>query len=121
MRVQDEADMMVPHVISQSNGSGSYFSSLPMVHGLNESTVIQIVKDALLKYDADKTGMVDHALESAGGNIISTRCTESYQVGYDAQEPFHLSILTRNGVSYRSTLKFIMFVAGSKYIIQSIQ
>lgn len=63
------------------NGSNSFTPvSLPMTTGLNESAVIRLVKEALLKYDADKTGMVDHALESAGGNIISTRCTESYQV-----------------------------------------
>lgn len=63
------------------NGSNIFAPvSLPMTAGLNESDVIRIVKEALLKYDADKTGMVDHALESAGGNIISTRCTESYQV-----------------------------------------
>ncbi|XP_069936393.1 uncharacterized protein [Cherax quadricarinatus] len=66
------------------NNNGSTYSSvstgMPFITGLNESAVIQIVKDALMKYDADKTGMVDHALESAGGNIISTRCTESYQV-----------------------------------------
>ena len=64
-----------------SNGSNLFGSlSIPMTGGLNESAVIRIVKEALLKYDADKTGMVDHALESAGGNIVSTRCTESYQV-----------------------------------------
>ncbi|XP_047475070.1 uncharacterized protein LOC125029226 isoform X3 [Penaeus chinensis] len=70
--------------ISQNLNNGSNFSFVPsgsaFSAGLNESAVIQIVKDALMKYDADKTGMVDHALETAGGNIISTRCTESYQV-----------------------------------------
>lgn len=64
-----------------NNGSNLFAPvTIPMTGGLNESAVIRIVKEALLKYDADKTGMVDHALESAGGNIISTRCTESYQV-----------------------------------------
>lgn len=32
----------------------------------------------LRQYDADKTGMADYALESSGGQVISTRCTESY-------------------------------------------
>lgn len=63
-----------------NNGSNGSHLFASMNGGLNESTVIRIVKEALLKYDADKTGMVDHALESAGGNIISTRCTESYEV-----------------------------------------
>nr|XP_045606712.1 uncharacterized protein LOC123763584 isoform X2 [Procambarus clarkii] len=68
--------------ISKNNSANFSFipAGMPFAAGLNESAVIQIVKDALLKYDADKTGMVDHALESAGGNVISTRCTESYQV-----------------------------------------
>ncbi|XP_045132558.1 uncharacterized protein LOC123516893 isoform X3 [Portunus trituberculatus] len=70
------------NVSNNGNNGSNLFApvSMPMLGGLNESAVIRIVKEALLKYDADKTGMVDHALESAGGNIISTRCTESYQV-----------------------------------------
>ncbi|XP_035917307.1 LOW QUALITY PROTEIN: uncharacterized protein LOC118514491 [Anopheles stephensi] len=46
---------------------------------LTEDDVKRIVRDALVVYDADKTGMVDYALESAGGQVLSTRCTESYQ------------------------------------------
>lgn len=46
---------------------------------LHEDEVRQIVKSVLAIYDADKTGLVDFALESAGGQILSTRCTESYQ------------------------------------------
>ena len=34
---------------------------------------MKIVKAALDKYDADKTGLFDFALESAGGSIVSTR------------------------------------------------
>lgn len=40
---------------------------------LNEKDVQRIVKDALAIYDADKTGLVDYALETAGGEILSTR------------------------------------------------
>ncbi|XP_017016541.1 klaroid protein isoform X1 [Drosophila kikkawai] len=46
---------------------------------IREEEVRQIVKTVLAIYDADKTGLVDFALESAGGQILSTRCTESYQ------------------------------------------
>lgn len=48
-------------------------------NGLSHEQVKRIVDGALAKYDADKTGMVDYALESSGGSILSTRCTESYQ------------------------------------------
>ncbi len=40
--------------------------------------VNRIVADALQTYDADKTGLFDYALETAGGTIASTRCTELY-------------------------------------------
>ncbi|XP_055602442.1 klaroid protein isoform X2 [Uranotaenia lowii] len=46
--------------------------------GLSEDDVRRIVRDSLRIYDADKTGLVDYALESAGGQILSTRCTENY-------------------------------------------
>lgn len=51
-------------------------------NGLHLSTheIDGIVQEALNKYDADKTGMFDFALESAGGTIASTRCTETYDV-----------------------------------------
>ncbi|XP_059620192.1 klaroid protein [Phlebotomus argentipes] len=45
---------------------------------VSEDHVRRIVWDALRVYDADKTGLVDYALESAGGQVLSTRCTESY-------------------------------------------
>lgn len=41
--------------------------------GLSEEEVIKIVKNVLAVYDADKTGLVDFALETAGGQVISTR------------------------------------------------
>nr|XP_020832990.1 SUN domain-containing protein 1 isoform X8 [Phascolarctos cinereus] len=38
-----------------------------------------IVNNALKLYSQDKTGMVDFALESGGGSILSTRCSETYE------------------------------------------
>nr|CAD7260093.1 unnamed protein product [Timema shepardi] len=46
--------------------------------GLSLDQVRHIVREALSIYDADKTGQVDYALESSGGSILSTRCTEVY-------------------------------------------
>ncbi|XP_017153910.1 uncharacterized protein LOC108163253 isoform X2 [Drosophila miranda] len=54
-------------------------SSSSLEGEIGEEAVRQIVKAVLATYDADKTGLVDFALESAGGQILSTRCTESYQ------------------------------------------
>ncbi|XP_020708923.1 klaroid protein-like isoform X2 [Athalia rosae] len=48
--------------------------------GLTERDVRRIVTNALKIYDADKTGRVDYALESAGGQVISTRCTQKYNL-----------------------------------------
>ena len=41
--------------------------------GLSEADVLRIVQKVLAVYDADKTGLVDFALETAGGQVISTR------------------------------------------------
>ncbi|VVC37837.1 SUN domain,Galactose-binding domain-like [Cinara cedri] len=42
-----------------------------------EQYVNTTVKSKLNIYDADKTGMVDYALESAGGTVLGTRCTQT--------------------------------------------
>ena len=52
-------------------------SSTPSISSSQE--VAKIVREALTKYDADKTGLFDFALESAGGSIVTTKCTEPYQ------------------------------------------
>ncbi|KAM6951020.1 SUN domain-containing protein 1-like [Aplochiton taeniatus] len=38
-----------------------------------------IVKNALRIYSQDRTGLVDYALETGGGSILSTRCSETYE------------------------------------------
>ncbi|XP_049644533.1 SUN domain-containing protein 1 isoform X2 [Suncus etruscus] len=47
--------------------------------GITEAEAHAIVSNALKLYSQDKTGMVDFALESGGGSILSTRCSETYE------------------------------------------
>ncbi|KAK6170633.1 hypothetical protein SNE40_018983 [Patella caerulea] len=48
------------------------------IEGISETYVRSLVEESLLKFSADKTGMADYALESAGGSVLSTRCSETY-------------------------------------------
>ncbi|XP_032869057.1 SUN domain-containing protein 2-like [Amblyraja radiata] len=41
--------------------------------------VKSIVEQALKLYSADRVGLVDYALESAGGSVIHTRCSETLE------------------------------------------
>ncbi|CAL9693337.1 unnamed protein product [Knipowitschia caucasica] len=47
--------------------------------GLSEENVKVIVQNALKLFSQDRTGLVDFALESGGGSILSTRCSETYE------------------------------------------
>ncbi|XP_026070263.1 SUN domain-containing protein 1 isoform X2 [Carassius auratus] len=47
--------------------------------GMSEEQVQLIVQRALKLYSEDRTGQVDYALESGGGSILSTRCSETYE------------------------------------------
>uniref|UniRef100_A0A8C8R563 Sad1 and UNC84 domain containing 1 n=1 Tax=Pelusios castaneus TaxID=367368 RepID=A0A8C8R563_9SAUR len=49
------------------------------IFGITEAQARIIVNNALKLYSQDKTGMVDFALESGGGSILSTRCSETYE------------------------------------------
>ncbi|XP_028989807.1 SUN domain-containing protein 1-like isoform X6 [Betta splendens] len=46
---------------------------------VTQEDVHAIVSNALRLFSQDRTGMADYALESAGGSILSTRCSETYQ------------------------------------------
>ncbi|CAH2307214.1 SUN domain-containing 1 isoform X13 [Pelobates cultripes] len=48
------------------------------ISGITEEDARVIVKNALKLYSQDRTGMVDYALESGGGSILGTRCSETY-------------------------------------------
>lgn len=59
---------------------------------LTEADVLRIVREVLAIYDADKTGLVDYALESAGAEVISTRCTENYRTKHAEISVFGIPI-----------------------------
>lgn len=46
-----------------------------------------IIRQMIYEYDTDKTGKVDYALESSGGAVVSTRCSETYK-SYTRLEKF---------------------------------
>ncbi|XP_023666403.2 SUN domain-containing protein 1 isoform X1 [Paramormyrops kingsleyae] len=47
--------------------------------GMSEEQVKLVVQNALNLYSQDRTGLVDYALESGGGSVLSTRCSETYE------------------------------------------
>ncbi len=53
------------------------FSSAPA--SVDPAEWSSLLEEALLRYDSDKTGRFDFALESAGGSVVSIRCTEMYR------------------------------------------
>ncbi|KAJ7987639.1 hypothetical protein DPEC_G00328570 [Dallia pectoralis] len=47
--------------------------------GMSEEHVQLIVKNALNLYSQDRNGLADYALESGGGSVLGTRCSEAYK------------------------------------------
>ncbi|UXI15166.1 scavenger receptor class B member 1 [Sarcoptes scabiei] len=47
---------------------------------IQNSDIDRLIQSALAKYDADKTGETDYALESSGAWIMNTRCSETYEL-----------------------------------------
>ncbi|XP_065338667.1 klaroid protein-like isoform X2 [Cloeon dipterum] len=44
----------------------------------SDEKLIALIRQQIAAFDADKTNLPDYALESSGGMILTTRCTESY-------------------------------------------
>lgn len=64
--------------IPQTEATQVYVSESGIQGKVTEMAVRQIVTEALEKFSADKIAMPDFALESAGGSIISTKCSETF-------------------------------------------
>ncbi|XP_055941169.1 SUN domain-containing protein 1-like isoform X2 [Argiope bruennichi] len=71
---------VVQHYVETLKANLTPVSSAKITYdnSLTHQDMKRIVKEALMLYDADKTGKVDYALESGGGSVLSTRCSESY-------------------------------------------
>ncbi|XP_047464968.1 SUN domain-containing protein 2-like isoform X3 [Mugil cephalus] len=48
-------------------------------HAVTREDVHVMVSNALRLFSEDRTGLADYALESGGGSILSTRCSETYE------------------------------------------
>ena len=74
-KVEDlKRDLSLDTMTSPGESNGTMDSSV------DSGDVKRIVREALTKYDADKTGLFDFALETAGGSVLTTKCTEPYQM-----------------------------------------
>uniref|UniRef100_A0A3P9HK13 Sad1 and UNC84 domain containing 1 n=1 Tax=Oryzias latipes TaxID=8090 RepID=A0A3P9HK13_ORYLA len=71
-----EAESKTQNVLQTITGTVQHTSSS---EGLTEEQVKLIVQNALKLFSQDRTGQVDYALESGGGSILSTRCSETYE------------------------------------------
>ena len=81
----EEAEKTVQHILSdvvakigRKNNltAGGIFEKSSSTFAREE--IEKMIRNALVTYDADKTGLFDFALETAGGSVVSTRCTEAY-------------------------------------------
>uniref|UniRef100_A0A3P9B679 Sad1 and UNC84 domain containing 1b n=1 Tax=Maylandia zebra TaxID=106582 RepID=A0A3P9B679_9CICH len=71
-----EAESKAKSIVQTVTGTVRHTSA---AEGLTEEQVKLIVQNALKLYSQDRTGQVDYALESGGGSILSTRCSETYE------------------------------------------
>ncbi|KAG8006972.1 SUN domain-containing protein 1, partial [Nibea albiflora] len=71
-----EAESQAKTIVQTVTGTVQHAAT---TEGLTEEQVKLIVQNALRLYSQDRTGQVDYALESGGGSILSTRCSETYE------------------------------------------
>uniref|UniRef100_A0A673BX63 SUN domain-containing protein 1-like n=1 Tax=Sphaeramia orbicularis TaxID=375764 RepID=A0A673BX63_9TELE len=71
-----DVESQTKSIIQTVSGSVRHTAS---TEGMTEEQVKLIVQNALKLFSQDRTGLVDYALESGGGSILSTRCSETYE------------------------------------------
>ncbi|XP_071318823.1 SUN domain-containing protein 1-like isoform X10 [Trachinotus anak] len=68
---QHHSEEMVREAVLQTAGAAGA--------SVTQEDVQVMVKNALRLFSQDQTGLADYALESGGGSILSTRCSETYE------------------------------------------
>ncbi|XP_051904874.1 SUN domain-containing protein 1 isoform X1 [Hippocampus zosterae] len=71
-----EAESKATSIVGTVTGT---VPSVASAECLSEEQVKVIAQNVLKLYSQDKTGLVDYALESGGGSILSTRCSETHE------------------------------------------
>nr|XP_061782925.1 SUN domain-containing protein 2-like isoform X3 [Nerophis lumbriciformis] len=74
---QRRSEASVTRGVRKEEGGGTLLSSSRFSCAVQEVKVM--VENALRLFAHDRTGLADYALESAGGSILSTRCSETYK------------------------------------------
>lgn len=83
--------------------------------------VRKLIKEELRRYDADRTGMPDYALESSGGSVLSTRCTVQYNERSRTQKIFGIPLWYDIILLYTITVILIhLTVTGTPVIAQGL-
>lgn len=81
MDIEKLQELLLPILISKVQMNPSKpCSTNTCVGDFSVADIELMIKRAISKYDADKTGLPDLALESAGGSVINTRCTKSSEL-----------------------------------------
>lgn len=99
---------MIKHDIAIAIDANQKQEKSSISHGehisLDEKRIRGIIKEALAVYDADKTGIVDYALESSGGEVISTR----YQ-------KYHFNLLDYRQMNLFNKFSYVVISSYSTY------
>ncbi|KAG7218555.1 hypothetical protein INR49_020202 [Caranx melampygus] len=79
---QQREDVVRQSVLETSGAAGAALTQEVKSQSVSEQSIEDVqlmVTNALRLFSQDRTGRADFALESGGGSILSTRCSETYE------------------------------------------
>lgn len=79
--IMDQVAIKITKELNGRRAVNSAHGDEVVLESVSDDRIREIVKNTLAIYDADKTGLVDYAMEPSGGQILSIRCTETYNTG----------------------------------------